>query len=191
MGFLFKKKEVPSELPTLAVDGATNSVEKRGFVNEQKKMYPPLQSSLPQQPVAMQPPEVQSARALQDYQYKQKDQDEQGYFKDLIKSVIEGSDDVNELDSWYKNKFLQEDVVFHMREYWQKQQPQLLLKNVSGELKSRLMDKTDKLHTLEKEWQEVYFNLLAKEEQIRKEEKELKEALSEFMNIVKQTKDRK
>ncbi len=191
MGFLFKKKEVPSELPTLAVDGVMNSVEKKGLVNEQRKMYSSLQSSLPQQPVAMQAPEVQNIRALQDYQYKQKERDEQGYFKDLIKSVIEGSEDVNELDSWYKNKFLQEDVVFHMREYWQKQQPQLLLKNISGELKGRLMDKTDKLHTLEKEWQEVYFNLLAKEEQIRKEEKELKDALSEFMNIVKQTKERK
>ena len=38
---------------------------------------------------------------------------------------------------------------------------------------------------LEKEWQEIYFALLFKEEEIRKEEKVLKEALSDFINIVR------
>jgi len=72
-----------------------------------------------------------------------------------------------------------------MREYWQKQQPELLLKNISGELKNKLSAKTNKLHQLEKEWQEVYFSLLAKEDEIRKEEKDLKESLAEFIDLLK------
>jgi len=72
-----------------------------------------------------------------------------------------------------------------MREYWEKQQPEILLKNVSGDLKNKLMNKTNKLHKLEKEWQEVYFHLMEKEDLIRKEEKELKGDLSEFINLYK------
>jgi len=113
------------------------------------------------------------------------EEQEQGYFKELIKSVTEANTDVDKLSSWYENKFLPNDLVFQMREYWEKQQPEILMKNIRGDLKRELMHKTDKLHTLEGEWQDIYFRLLAKEDEIRQEEKELKDSLSQFMDLFK------
>jgi len=114
-------------------------------------------------------------------------ENEKGYFKELIQSVTEETQNLDKLESWYKSTFLPGDVVFQMREYWEKQQPEILLKNISGDLKNKLLEKTNKLHELEKDWQEIYFQLLSKEDKIRKEEKELKESLSEFMEIVKRS----
>ena len=56
-----------------------------------------------------------------------------------------------------------------------------------------LLEKTDKLHHLEKDWQEIYLGLIKKEEEIRKEEKELKDSLSEFIGVYKKSlnKDKK
>ena len=52
------------------------------------------------------------------------------------------------------------------------------------------MERTEKLHKLEQEWQQIYFDLIAKEEEIRKEERELKGTVSEFITAFKESKDR-
>jgi hypothetical protein len=173
---LFGRKNIPDELPSLAADSLNKSL------SQEIEKY----KQLPKLPVAQNSPrpnslsEVPKAKPLPVGE-------EQGYFKQLIKSVTEETKDLDKLDSWYKNKFLPGDVVFQMREYWEKQQPELLLKNISGDLKNRLMEKTEHLHLLEKEWQEIYFHLLSKEEEIRKEEKVLKDSLSEFMELFKRS----
>ncbi len=189
---LFGKKEVPDELPSLAIDEVNKKVSApEGSVLPQQFVQQPNSAIMPVMPA----PNYRPLPKQEAHPVKQEDlksslsqfnaDDDKGYFKELIKSVTEDDNDVNNLESWYKNEFLPRDMVFQMREYWQKQQPEILMKNVSGELKQKLMMKTERLHTLEKEWQEIYFNLLSKEEDIRKEEKELKETLSEFMNLAK------
>ena len=187
MGFLFKKKEVPDELPSLAVEGIAQRKGVGSMANGDVSKY----NSISERPVE---PRFADLDLKDEVQVKIKSlppiDDDQGYFKELIKNVIEGTHNFDKLDSWYNNKFLKEDMIFHMREYWEKQQPELLLKNISGELKIKLLEKTNKLHMMEKEWQNIYFNLLSKEEQIRKEEKELKESLSEFMDLIKKSKNR-
>jgi hypothetical protein len=181
---LFKRKEVPMELPSLAVDEVKPVVSSLpaivSSVPEAKEQiaYKPL-------PVAVSSEQVSAAEEVKKALIE--DKDETGYFKSLVKSITEETDDLDKLSSWYKNKFMPGDMVFQMREYWQKQQPELMLKNVSGELKQKLTSKTDKLHALEKDWQEIYFNLLSKEEEIRKEEKELKQSLAEFIDTLKRT----
>jgi hypothetical protein len=72
-----------------------------------------------------------------------------------------------------------------MRKYWDEQDPAMLFGGSKSELKTKLLEKIESLHKLEKVWQEAYFNLMEKEEIIRKEEKELKEALTEFINVYK------
>jgi hypothetical protein len=93
--------------------------------------------------------------------------------------------DINKLDAWYKENLQQEDTINQMREYWEKQKPELLIRAVGGEMMAKLKEKTDRLHSLEKEWQDVYFELISKEEEIRTEEKELKKELSEFIELCK------
>ncbi len=197
MGFLFKKKEVPAELPSLAIEEINKNIASASLnissdqtkikqdlnLNSQNQASPSSQSA--QNSNSTSSTSASSSQNAAQNSINQPFYEEQGYFKELIKSVTEEKQDASKLDSWYKNKFAPGDMVFQMREYWQKQQPELLLKNVSGELKNKLLDQTGKLHNLEKEWQQIYFNLIAKEEDIRKEEKELKDSLSEFISLYK------
>ena len=178
----FKKKDVPEELPSLAIDRSKISPPEQESQVEEKQEVQAQYKSLPTQRTAV--------RTLQESSRRKESlspEDQQGYFRDLIKSVTEGTENLDKIDSWYKEKFLPGDMVFQMREYWEKQQPEILLKNISGELKNKLLGKTDKLHQLEKEWQDIYFHLLAKEEAIRKEEKELKDSLSEFIDLFRRS----
>lgn len=181
---LFKRKEVPAELPSLALD----EVKK---VEVLPKFEPVPQIEVIKEPVSYKPLPVASPQGVTNVEEVKKalveDKDESGYFKNLVKSITEETEDLDKLSSWYKNKFAPGDMVFQMREYWQKQQPELMMKNISGELKQKLSAKTERLHVLEKEWQEIYFSLLSKEEQIRNEEKELKDALAEFIDTLKRT----
>ncbi len=175
MGFLFKKKEAPEELPTLAFEEINKNLD---VPEKQLPKLPKIENKY-----KLLPSQDFSAFSASQPQ----NEDGQGYFKELIKSITQETQNVSKLDSWYKNKFMPEDVVFQMREYWQKQQPEILLRNISGELKNKLLEQTNKLHNLEKEWQQVYFNLVAKEEEIRKEEKGLKDSLSEFISLYKRS----
>jgi len=159
---LFKKREVPealSNMPDEALDVSLLPLPEPTKVESQFKSLPA--------------------------QKKSSNDSEKGFFKDLIKNVTDENTDLNEVDSWYANKFLPGDIVCQMREYWENQQPELLFKNFGGELKTKLNEKSEKMHKLEGEWQEIYFSLLSKEKEIRKEEKELKESLSEFLILFK------
>jgi hypothetical protein len=208
---LFKKKGVPAELPSLSLGGVSPGVStpvSRPIPQSQPVsptvnpvFQPPVsqpsvsnvqQPAQQAQPVSTAPAEQHPIPEAPMPQAKKwsnflKDDNEPGYFKELVKNITEENGDVGKLEQWYKEKFLPGDMVFHMREYWQKQQPEILLKNISGELKDKLMNKTERLHQLEREWQEVYFHLMTKEDEIRKEEGELKAALSEFVDMHKRT----
>ena len=163
MGFLFKKKEVPGELPDLA------------FEEISKKLNVSL-------PIENKPEEKKN-----DQFSKQIFNEEQGYFKNLIKEISQETTDLDKLDSWYKDSFLPSDNVLQMRKYWEKQKPDILSQRFNKDLNNKLLEKTEKLHSLEKEWQKTYFNLLSKEEEIKKEEKELKESLSHFLEFQRQS----
>lgn len=194
----FKKKEVPAELPSLAVDEVKKVEPSPSPEPARPEPQPPQQVHHVKEEVSYKPLPVAQQHLVRTAEAPKPstaseevkkaisaENDESGYFKNLVKSITEETEDLDKLSSWYKNKFMPGDMVFQMREYWQKQQPELMLKNISGELKQKLSAKTDRLHQLEREWQEVYFNLLSKEEAIRKEEKELKDSLAEFIDMLR------
>ncbi len=193
MAFLFKKKEVPEELPDLMIDEIgkrqESQIQEKEESDSEEKKFKPLPtkdfSSLvqqPNQPASAEKPQQPSTELTDD---------EKGFFKDLIKNIMNEVENLDKLDSWYRNKFFPEDIVSQMREYWEKQSPEVILKSIGSDIKAKLMEKIDRLHQLEKEWQTIYFNLLAKEEEIRKEERELKESLSEIINLFKKSLARK
>lgn len=186
MGFLFGKKNVPDELPDIF---SQTSEQKNNALEIKEK---PKYQALPNVATMPAPKQIiqQTEQPAQNYAKLPSLDDEDGYFKELVKSVVDGSENIDKLDSWYKEKFMPQDIVFQMREYWQKQQPQILLKNIRGDLKNSMVEKTDKLHKLEQDWQQIYFDLIAKEEEIRKEERELKGVVSEFITAFKASKER-
>ncbi|MCW8965650.1 MAG: hypothetical protein OQK82_03050 [Candidatus Pacearchaeota archaeon] len=110
---------------------------------------------------------------------------EKSFFEDLEKEVNDEVEDLDKLEEWYKNKFLPGDIVSDMREYWENQKSDSILKILGKNLQDKISKKIQDLQILEKQWQAIYFDLIEKEEEIKKEESELKEILAEFMKICK------
>ena len=199
MGFL-KKRTVPSELPSLSIDTINQQI-----TTEIQRELPPVQSlnrlnqnnpsqiatSPGQRPPSTLPSMQQRTQIIQN-QFAQKAQtiptneiplaaqNEQGFFKDILSNFTEESKDLEKLNKWYESAF-SDDIVNQMKDYWEKNKTNLVTSHVGKDLKIKIEEKTKKLHSLEKEWQDVYFRLMAKEDEIREEEKTLKETLGDLV----------
>lgn len=213
MVFLFNKK-VPDELPDLKIGDISKkkdiAIEQRKDSLPQIQYKDPQASSIPLPPpspsyeekrfkplptdnFASFPPipqenkqKIPSYEITTNSQYKENIND-QGFFANIIKDLTQESNNIDKLDQWYNNKFLPGDLVNQMREYWENQSPEVVFNSLGGELKKELMDKTNQLSNLEREWQEIYFKLMSKEEEIRNEEKDLKETLAKLIKIYKRS----
>jgi hypothetical protein len=211
MGFLFKKKDVPSELPDLISDEFTGQLKKeldsiKEFSESRESAQSKFANSQPSTPKTSSITSKPSVKSLSAdlgssqssefsaiKKFPSLDGDEPSYFKELIKGVMDesGSGDLKKLDSWCKNKSGSGDIVGQMKSYWDKQAPEKILSTFGGETKERLLAQVEKLHGLEKDWQASYLTLMECEEKIREEEKQLKEALAQFIDLYKRTSKRK
>lgn len=123
---------------------------------------------------------------------KLKIQAEKSFFAEMLKDMEQGiENDSEDFEKWYKNKFLSKKIVDDMKEYWENQKQELASDIFSKKIKDKIKSKIEILKTLESEWQNNYVNLIHKEEEIKKEEKELKKLLSEFIEKVKSGKKQK
>ncbi len=211
MGFLFKKKDVPSELPDLISDEFTGQLKKEldsikefseSRESAQSKFVGTQQSNSKSVVSSSKPSAKSLSTDLGSNQnsefstikkFPSLEGDEPSYFKELIKGVMDesGSGDLKKLDSWVKNKSSNGDIVGQMKSYWDKQAPEKILSTFGGETKEKLLSQVEKLHGLEKDWQASYLTLMECEEKIREEEKQLKEALAQFIDLYKRTSKRK
>ncbi|MDP2924934.1 MAG: hypothetical protein Q8N99_01035 [Nanoarchaeota archaeon] len=116
---------------------------------------------------------------------KEEETDRGGFFTELEQDLKEEINDLDKLEGWYKNKFLPRDIVSDMRHHWEDKKKGSVMRILGKNFQSRISEKTTKLQDLEKEWQNIYFNLIEKEEEIRGQEKELKKMLAEFVEICK------
>jgi dGTP triphosphohydrolase len=114
---------------------------------------------------------------------------EKSFFEELRKNISSELSDADKLEDWYEHKFLPKDMVSEMRGYWENKTADSVIHTLGGNFKDRIEEKTIKLQSLEKEWQNVYFDLIEKEEEIKDEEAALKELLSEFVEIYKRRKE--
>ena len=110
---------------------------------------------------------------------------EKSFFSDLQENLSSEMNDLDQLENWYTKKFLPRDVVTDMRGYWEKQKTNSIIKVLGKNFQEKISVKVNHLQSLEKEWQNIYFDLIEKEEEIKDEEKELKELLAEFVKICK------
>ena len=151
---LFKKLEVPQELPDLSKKWGNSQQKPSNLLSEKPDQ---IQSQIQQSP-------VESMEI------------DQSFFQDLLQKLESNNpNDLEELRYHFSNNLLSE-----MKEYWNKQK---LILGPSKDLKRKLVEKISNMQTLEKEWQQTYFSLMEKEEKIKQEEIELKNYLNEFMRI--------
>ncbi len=209
MKFL-KKKKVPDELPELALEDleAGNKDVHDHLKNEElSKSVAPAASAAtpPAQPV---PPVVKSVETKvpvqavetqitsgikKDAPVEQNTEaespslaiDEKTFFGELQKDLNAEISDFSQFESWYKDKFEDRDVIEDMKEYWEDNKTSAIIKVLGKSFQEKISQKISKLQNLEKVWQSAYFDLIEKEEEIKEQELELKELLTEFVKVCK------
>lgn len=201
---LFKKKSVPSELPDLAFgsDGATkkDSLEKdTALVGDHLREEEKYRSSVPQVPapstILASPPEPsaslpsESTTSTPSTKQTPSLSPSKSFFDQLQQDITGELDNLDRLEDWYQHKFLPQDIVSTMRQYWESQKANSVLAVLGKNFKERIHQKTSELQELEREWQNVYFDLIEKEEEIKEREQDLKLLLSEFVEVCKRKKE--
>jgi len=111
-----------------------------------------------------------------------------GFFDQVLNDINGEIKDLGNLEDWYEKKFLKQDVVSNMKGYWEENKADIIIESFGAEYKRQINDKVKILQELEEDWREIYFRLVKKEEEMKKEERELKETLSEFVNLCKRKK---
>jgi hypothetical protein len=111
------------------------------------------------------------------------------FFDEVLEDINGGIADVSKLEDWYEKKFVNDDVISNMKGYWEGNKADIIIQSFGAEYKRQINDKIQTLRGLEEDWREIYFRLIKKEEEMKKEERELKETLSEFVNLCKRRKN--
>jgi len=161
MGFFnkFKKKDVPDELPDLAIDEVKNKIKESEEKESEKKEDPSPETE----------PEKVGEKLEESLDHKKVDiKKGSGFFDKFLEDLKEEVEDLEQFDKWIDG-------------YWKDKKKDIIVKNLGGGFKDRIDDKSNKLHKLEEEWQEYYFKLMKKEEEIEELEKELKKDMRKFM----------
>ena len=107
------------------------------------------------------------------------------YFDKVLDDINGGIQDLGKLEDWYENKFSSEDIVSNMRGYWEGNKADIIIQSFGGEYKKKINENVKNLQRLEEDWRAVYFQLIKKEEEMKKVEQELKSTLSEFVDLCK------
>jgi hypothetical protein len=181
MGFL-KKSSVPHELPDLALDSSNNInpkpvVEKKPVVDASKHITP-LSNVTEHEEIKKQIDEHLGDDFIK----------KAGFFDKILEDVNGEIDDLGKLEDWYEKKFLPQNIVSNMRGYWEGNKADILIQSFGAEYKRKINEKIKALQVLEGDWREIYFKLIKKEEEMKNEERELKETLSEFVDLCKRRK---
>lgn len=183
-----KKKEIPEELPDLATDEIEKKLEKdKDLVADHIKNESEdskLEDKKKKEDITEEKP-IEKNSEKKDFSAIIP---KKSFFDDLEKNIHEELDDLDKLEDWYENKFMPQDVVSSMRNYWENQKNNSVLQILGKNFKERINEKTKLLQAKEKEWQNIYFDLIEKEEEIREEEEELKRILSEFVELCRRKK---
>jgi hypothetical protein len=182
MAFLpFKKnKSVPDELPSLISD----EIQGKSTAEKPKEIQPPSHNELVKEYLKKEGENLKPKPLPTEKPSSEEGiNDQRSFFKELQSNINHEITDLDKLEEWYNNKFLPRDIVNDMRNYWEKQKHNTVIQLVGKNFQEKISEKTIKLKHLEKEWQDIYFDLIEKEEEIRNEERELKKVLSEFVEL--------
>ncbi|MDA3836628.1 MAG: hypothetical protein PF542_03320 [Nanoarchaeota archaeon] len=202
-----KKTVAPSELPDLISDEIEkeSGEELHSFLNEQEKVVvePKVSESLDKKEMIVKAKPIRdnktNSQIVEKLVRNIEETEERptkkvmpsirkSFFSDLQKDISKEISDMNELDKWYDNRFSSSDVLDDMKTYWNKQKKQDVLEVLGQDFQKRINEKISKLQEVEKKWQSIYFDLVEVEEEIKDEEKGLKDLLKDFAKICKHKK---
>lgn len=111
------------------------------------------------------------------------------YFDQVLDDINGGIKDLGKLEDWYENKFSSEDIISNMKGYWEGNKADIIIQSFGAEYKKKINENVKNLQKLEEDWRVVYFELIKKEEEMKKVEQELKGTLSEFVDLCKRRKN--
>jgi len=187
---LFKKEKAPEALPDLAFDDVPSSKEdtldndsaliSTHLQQEEKNSSAKTEKSVSSLPSPSLTAPVSKPSSVT--------MPSKSFFDELQKDITGELDNLERLEEWYEHKFLPQDIVSNMRRYWEGQKANSVLQILGKNFKDRINQKTAELQVLEKEWQNSYFDLIEKEEEIKEHEQDLKLILSEFVEVCKRKK---
>ena len=209
MGFLklIDKKKVPDELPALITEEIKKKTEETKLQDVKEEIKPEIKNQLEQKPEIKDLPESQIKQdTVSEKQIKiekpneekiqikkELTQEEKNYpkmFKDsffirLQENLSKEMSSLKGLEDWYNNRLLPEDSLSEMKNYWEKQKSNSAIQAIGNDFQDKIAKKIILLQELEKKWQDIYFELIEKEEDIKEQEKELKKMLAEFIGFCK------
>lgn len=107
------------------------------------------------------------------------------YFDKVLDDINDGIQDLGKLEDWYENKFSSEDIVSNMKGYWEGNKADIIIQSFGSEYKRKINENVKNLQKLEEDWRAIYFQLIKKEEEMKKVEQGLKGTLSEFVDLCK------
>lgn len=198
MGFLdnLKRGKVPDELPDLAIDDSKNLTKKEEDKKKSEVQEPTKEKKDEKannsNTTLNQKSETRSEeeKFVFDIPSHLKEEEtpklsKESYFDKILEDINKDIENVSSIEEWYNQKIANKDVVSDMKGYWEENKHEFIIKGIGSEYKKKINEKIAKLQELEMDWREIYFKLIKKEEEMKKEERELKAILSEFVDICK------
>ena len=110
---------------------------------------------------------------------------EKSFFNPLLTELKKDNFDPTKINSWYQKRFAEKGAIEEMKEYWEKQKDEFITEAVEKEFRARINERMNALQKLEAEWQEIYIDLIKKEEDMKKEEKNIKKIINDFSEVFK------
>ncbi len=173
----FKKKNVPDELPDLAINELKKDkdfLEEKGEIKDFKNLGEESKGDKKQEEEKSEQREEvrdgkEGKKVIEILEEKEVEDD---FFDKLVEDIDKELTDLNKFDKWIEN-------------YWEKQKGKLIMGSVAATFRDRINQKSSLIKKLEREWQNLYFELVDKEEEIKEQEQELKKLLNEFAKICK------
>lgn len=185
MSFL-KRKKIPDELPDLIterLEDLRKSEEKREEIKEERGLKDNFSDENVKKSVNK-PSSGEIKEKIEDVGSERiKIDDKKSFFTKLLNDINTELNEGKNIEEWYKNKFLPKDIVNEMKFYWVDNKKELVLKSLGKGFKEKIESKIEYLKNMESEWQNIYFELIKKEEDIKKGEDELKKIISEFVEM--------
>ncbi len=107
------------------------------------------------------------------------------FFIKLQENLSKEMGSIDKLEEWYNKKLLPKDTLSEMKSHWENQKSSSVIQALGSDFQDKITKKISLLQELEKSWQDIYFDLIEKEEQIKEQERELKKMLAEFIGFCK------
>jgi hypothetical protein len=211
---IFKKTNVPDELPDLAIDELKKDLKKDYSEKEEKKEEVKPEGETKKEEIKEEenprkeeikreednsesneksPEEISEPKEkeeIENQKNKEKSIDnkanfEKSFFNPLLDELKKENFDPAKINSWYQQRFSDKGAIDEMKEYWEKQKDEFITETIEKEFKERINERMNNLQKLEAEWQEIYINLIQKEEEMKKEEKNIKKIIKDFSEVFK------